>query len=44
MNENEFLREEIQKLHLLIQEAVPVITKITEEIEEGDSKDYSAAF
>ena len=37
--ENEKLREEVMLLHSLIKEAVPVFSKITEEVE--DDADFS---
>ena len=37
MKENELLREEIKLLHSLLQGALPVFTKITEEVEADES-------
>ena len=37
MKENELLKEEVKLLHALLKEALPVFSKITEEIEGEDS-------
>ena len=37
MKENELLREEIKLLHSLLQGALPVFTKITEEVDVDES-------